>query len=210
VAPQPDDPTAETRATELKLILAEYDKVKSEQHGRIQARDGLVYTTLATMAAVIAGTIQQHNAAVLLLLPPVSLVLAWKYLANDEKISVAGEYVRDRMTPRLTELTGISSVFGWESAHRGGVHRSVRRHVQRLVDLMTFWALPMAALVGFWTIGAHPAGLLVVVSVVEAAMELGVAWLVIAATRAAKAHVAGHCHESQQKNQPALARDPAA
>lgn len=206
--PSPDDPTAEARATELKLILAEYDQIKSEQHSRIQARDGLVYTTMAAMAAVVAGTIQQHNTAVLLLLPPVALVLGWKYLANDEKISVAGEYVRDRMAPRLSELTGIASVFGWESAHRGGVHHPVRRHVQRLVDLMTFCALPVAALVGFWTTGPHPAGL-VVVSAVEAALELGAVWLVIVSTRA-KTHAAGPNPESQTENRPALAHDPAA
>ncbi len=53
---------------EKELILVEYGQLRSEQHARIQQRDGLVYTTPAAMAAVVAGTISQRTAAILLLL----------------------------------------------------------------------------------------------------------------------------------------------
>jgi hypothetical protein len=164
--------------TEVTLLLAEYDQVKGEQRGRIQHRDGLVYSTLAAMAAVIAATIGLHTAAVLLLLPPVAIVLGWKYLANDEKIGTAGGYVRDRIAPRLVEITGVTgTVFGWETGHQAGVFRRTRRYVQLAVDLITFCALPFAALVGFWVLGPCPAGL-IVVSVLETLLLGGLGWLV--------------------------------
>lgn len=166
---------------EMSLHLAEYGQIKSEQRDRIQRRDGLVYTTLAAMAAVVAATLQQHDVAALLLLPPVVMVLGWKYLANDEKISAAGRYVRDHLAPRLAHLTNTSSpVFDWERSHREGVYGRVRRYVQFMVDLLTFCVLPACALVGFWTLGSHPVGL-VVVSMVEVVLLAGLAWLVMLA-----------------------------
>lgn len=158
-----------TRDAEVTFGMAEYDKLKAEQHSRIQHRDGLMYTTLASMAAVIAGTISLHTAAVLLLLPPVAIVLAWKYLAADEKISGIGQYIRTNLGPRLAALTGVEveKVFGWEAEHRGGVYARVRSIVQVAVDLVAFCVLPLAGLVGFWVIGPCPAGL-VLVSIVEA------------------------------------------
>jgi len=167
----------EAASTEIALHLAEYSQIKSEQRERIQHRDGLVYTTITAMAAVVAATVQQHNAAVLLLLPPVVIVLAWKYLANDEKIGGARRYVGEQMAPRLALLAGATTtVFGWEDAHQNGVYRHVRRYVQLAVDLLTFCFLPACALAGFWILGPRPAGL-VIVSVFEAVLLTGMAWL---------------------------------
>lgn len=172
-----------TTEVEKELLLVEYGQLKAEQQARIQHRDGLVYTTLAAMAAVVAGTISQHATAVLLLLPPVALVLAWKYLAADEKIDGIARYIRDRLATRLATVTGLPAeqVFGWESAHHGGHFRRVRRYVQVAGDLLTFCVLPAAALVAFWTLGPTPVGL-VGVSVVEAGLLAGLGWLVVIAT----------------------------
>ena len=182
-----------TTDTEMTLILTEYDQVKGEQRNRIQHRDGLVYTTIAAMGAVIAATIGQHNAAVLLLLPPVAIVLGWKYLANDEKIGNANRYVREQLSPRAAEIAGVAQVFGWESYHRTGVFRRARWLVQLAVDLLAFNVLPAAALVGFWVVGPCPAGL-VVVSVAEALLLTGFGWLVWLACQPLAGHDTQHAH----------------
>ncbi|WP_370949636.1 hypothetical protein AB5J62_19340 [Amycolatopsis sp. cg5] len=178
---QPELPGTDSNSTaesELKLVLIEYDQVKSEQRNRIQHRDGLVYTTIAAMGAILAATISQRTTAVLLLLPPVGIVLGWKYLANDAKIGSANSYVRERLSPRATEITGSTGpVFGWETYHRVGVFHRARRFVQVVVDLLTFCVLPCAALIGFWVVGPCPAGLLVV-SIVEVVLLVGLGWLV--------------------------------
>lgn len=177
--PRPVGPTAE--AAELSVRLAEYNQLKSEQQGRIQHRDGLVYTTLVAMAATVTGALNQHSAAVLLLLPPVAAVLGWKYLANDEKVTVAGGYLREQLSPRLAELTSAPSVLGWESAHRDGVYGPVRAYVQAGADVLTFCLLPLCALIAFWISGARPTGLLPV-SIVEALLLAGVGWLAVLAS----------------------------
>jgi len=182
---QPELPSTDPNLAaerELKLVLTEYDHVKSEQRSRIQHRDGLVYTTIAAMGAVLAATISQHSVAVLLLLPPVSIVLGWKYLANDAKIGSANSYVRHRLSPRATEITGSTGpVFGWETYQRTGFFYQARRFVQVAIDLLTFCVLPCAALIGFWVVGPYPPGLLVV-SVAEVILLGGLGWMMVLAS----------------------------
>ncbi|MGP3927926.1 hypothetical protein [Streptomyces sp. 8N616] len=154
------------------LLVTEYERVKEEQQARIGFRDNLLYATLASMAAVIAAVLQRDgHAELLLLLPPVSVLLGWTYLVNDEKISAIGRYVRDELTPRLTALAGGQSggqIFGWEVAHRSDRRRRSRKCLQLAVDLLTFCGASLAAVIVFWAAGTCPA-MLIVVSVIEVA-----------------------------------------
>src|SRR5688500_3373987 len=87
------------------MLLLEYERIKEEQKSRIAFRDNLLYATLATMAAVIAAVLQDGGRpTLLLLLPPVSLVLGWTYLVNDEKVSAIGQYIRTDLAPRLSAV----------------------------------------------------------------------------------------------------------
>jgi hypothetical protein len=145
------------RVTIGALLITEYDRIKEEQRARISFRDNLLYVTLASMAAVIAASLQPENRPeLLLLLPPVSALLGWTYLVNDEKISAIGRYVREELAPRLESLTAErerSRVLGWESAHRGDRRRTSRKWLQLAVDILTFCVAPLAALVVFWVAG---------------------------------------------------------
>ncbi|MGW5768785.1 hypothetical protein ACWEVY_06515 [Streptomyces longwoodensis] len=137
-----------------KLLMAEYDRLKEEQKTRIGFRDNLLYVTLAAMVTVLFGAAQAHHAVLLLALPVAACVLGWTYLANDQKISAIGRYVRTDLGPRLGDLAGQpGSPFGWEEAHRSDSRRKQRKIIQCVVDLITFWAVPLAALVAFWVRG---------------------------------------------------------
>ncbi|MEW2633762.1 hypothetical protein AB0903_19405 [Streptomyces sp. NPDC048389] len=168
------------RVTIGDLLLTEYQALKEEQRARIGFRDNLLYAMLAAIAAVVAAVLQaKGRPELLLLLPPVSVLLGWTYLANDEKISAAGRYVREELAPRLASLANASPasvspspdreeprVFGWEIAHRADARRRSRKLLQLAVDLLAFCAIPLAALVVFWVAG--DAGVvLVAVSVLE-------------------------------------------
>lgn len=163
-----------------QLLLAEYDQVKQEQRARIGFRDNLIYATFGTMAAVIGATLTRSGQLeMLLLLPPLSVILGWTYLVNDEKISAIGRYVRNQLAPRLRDLTPQrADVFGWESAHRHDAHRRSRKRIQLAVDLLTFCAAPLAALVVYWVLGPVRWPLLLV-SVAETALVLGLAFQVV-------------------------------
>lgn len=137
--------------TESRLLLAEYDRIKEEQKARIGFRDNLLYVTLATSTAVLAITVQNRHAQVLLAVPVICLVLGWTYLVNDEKISAIARYIRDQLGPRLAEISDArGAVFGWEVYHRGDASRTTRKHLQTAVDLFTYLALPMACVIAFW------------------------------------------------------------
>jgi hypothetical protein len=156
-----------------KLLIVEYERIKDEQKARIGFRDNLLYVTLAAMAAVIAATINAHaHAWPLLLLPPVSAVLGWTYLVNDEKVSAAGRYIRTELAPRLAAMIpGNEPVFGWESVHRTDSRRRSRKLMQLAVDLLTYCVAPLSALVVYWVSGPWNAALLTV-SVAEAIVVL--------------------------------------
>ncbi|MEU6664204.1 hypothetical protein [Streptomyces sp. NPDC046821] len=164
----------------VQVLLAEYEQIKEEQRARIGFRDNLIYATLGVMAAVIGSTLARGgHLEMLLLLPPLSVVLGWTYLVNDEKISAVGRYIRDELSPRLAELTSNqATAFGWESAHRRDVHRRSRKRFQLAVDLMTFCGAPLAALVVYWLLGPVRWPLLVV-SLAETAVVIGLAVQVV-------------------------------
>lgn len=163
-----------------QLLLAEYDQIKQEQRARIGFRDNLIYATLGVMAAVIGSTLARGgHLEMLLLLPPLSVILGWTYLVNDEKISAVGRYVRDELAPRLKELTlERAEVFGWESAHRRDTNRRSRKRLQLAVDLLTFCGAPLAALSVYWLLGPLLWPLLLV-SAAETAMVASLAIQVV-------------------------------
>lgn len=156
-----------------QLLLAEYECIKHEQRSRVGFRDNLIYATLASLAGVVAAILQAPGRPeLLLLLPPVSVVLGWTYLVNDEKTTAIGRYIRDDLGPRLSALLpGEPRVFGWEAAHRSDPRRQSRKLLQLVADLTTFCLPPVAALVLF-AIGARWPDPYLAVAAVEAVAVL--------------------------------------
>ncbi|SOD83605.1 hypothetical protein [Streptomyces sp. Ag109_G2-15] len=165
---------AERDVTVGQLLLTEYQTIKDEQKTRIGFRDNLLYVTLTVVAAVIAAAAQAKQAAMLLALPPVCVVLGWTYLVNDQKISAIGAYVRGELGPRLAEMVQVEGgeVFKWEAAHRGDARRVSRKVAQCVIDLLAFCVVPLSALVVYW-VGADASTGLVILSVPEAVSVLG-------------------------------------
>lgn len=165
------DENTEGEAVAGRLLLVEYEQVKEEQRARIGFRDNLLYATLASMAAIITFSFQNHGQPeLLLLLPPASVLLGWAYLVNDEKISAIGRYVREDLGPRLALLTpGRPAVFGWERAHRDDHRRISRKRLQLAADLLLFSVAPIAALVVYW-VSEPVRAVLLAVSVAEVAL----------------------------------------
>lgn len=173
--------SSENEVSTGSLLLLEFGNLKEEQRLRIGFRDNLLYATFASLAGVVAAIIGSSHVGFLLLLPPVSAALGWTYLVNDEKISAIGRYVRDELAPRLAALAsdcGDQPVFGWEHAHRGDARRISRKWIQLAVDLLTFCAAPIAALLVFWLSSGEGAALLLV-SIAEVAMTAVLCWQII-------------------------------
>lgn len=144
----------------LGVLLAEYDKLKSEQAQRIGFRDNLLYVTLGLFATIISFAVSNaSNYYALLVVPWVCLILGWTYVVNDEKISAIGKYIRYKLVDKVKEHTGyddLETLFGWEIAHRDDKHRKRRKIQQLIVDEITFVASGLIALGAFWFLVPNP------------------------------------------------------
>lgn len=167
----------------VRVLLTEYEHVKREQSMRIRTRDHLFIATLTAAAAIITTMVSTRDQfELLLLLPPVAVILGWTYIANDEKISSIGSFIRFSLAPRISALldpkisksSGEANVFEWETAHRIDERRRGRKVIQLVIDLSAFVLLPFAGLVVFW-IGASVTALSVIVSLIEAVILVVIA-----------------------------------
>lgn len=155
---------ADQNAAALQLLLTEYERLKEEQRVRIGVRDNLIYATLASLAGVVVAAVTgRGHPDLLLLATPVCLVLGWTYLANDQKVSAIGHYLRTRLAPSLTTLTPPGTpVLAWETTHRTDPGRTSRKYLQLAVDLLTFCLPGLAAVTLHWRYGHHTPALLAV------------------------------------------------
>ena len=144
----------------LDVLLAEYDKLKSEQSQRIGFRDNLLYVTLGLFATVVSIAVSDAaNYYALLIVPWVCLILGWTYVVNDEKISAIGRYIRYKLVDKVRALTGyddLDTLFGWEIAHRDDQHRKRRKIQQLIIDEITFVLSGVVALAAFWVVVPNP------------------------------------------------------
>jgi hypothetical protein len=132
----------------LQVLLQEYTSLKSEQGARIGFRDNLLYTTIAAVGAIASvalGGFSGGNGPIrhaFLLVPWVTAILGWTYLANDEKITAIRRYINKSLAPRVERLIGDDPkkrfAFGWEHFHRGDSQREERKSLQLAIDLWAF------------------------------------------------------------------------
>ncbi len=153
----------------LKIWLAEYDKLKTEQAQRIGFRDNLLYVTLGLLGVIIPTAIATHYYA-LLVIPWVCLILGWTYLINDEKISAIGRYIRLTLVEKIktnTNYPDLESLFGWEIAHRSDPRRSRRKIEQLVIDQITFVLSGTIALITFFILVPKPSPSLYLLGILE-------------------------------------------
>jgi nucleoside 2-deoxyribosyltransferase len=149
----------ENKAEFLDLYKIEYQMLKDEAIKRIGFRDNLIYVMLVAIGAVASfGVSKAENSYALLIIPWVCVILGWTYLANDEKISHIGAYIRRPLVEKITRSLGQSGeeVFGWEVFHRSDKGRLRRKILQFTVDLFTFCISGLVAITAFWLLNPAP------------------------------------------------------
>ena len=121
-------------------LLLEYSKLKDEQTKRIGFRDQMIYLTLAAIGGIYSFALQNSNFDIaLLVLPFLLTILAWVYIANDNKISLIGEYLRVILLPKIQkcyETDGINE--SWEYFVRNIGYRKKRKITQFVFDTLLF------------------------------------------------------------------------
>jgi hypothetical protein len=109
----------------------------------------------------------------------VPLVLGWTYLANDEKLSAIGRYIRiplrtgiDPNCPPLQSPDSVRGIFGSEFAHRDDDRRQRRKIEQLIVDEVSFPGSGIAAISSFLALTPRLGWLTGPVAVIEALLLL--------------------------------------
>ena len=143
----------------LQVLLQEYTSLKTEQGARIGFRDNLLYTTIGAVGAIASvalGGFSNGGGPVrhaFLLVPWVTVILGWTYLANDEKITRIRKYIRKSLAPRIEKLIGAETkkfAFAWENFHLGDEQRDKRKGVQLAIDLWAFVISGFGAVAAFF------------------------------------------------------------
>ncbi|NEO86412.1 MAG: hypothetical protein F6J87_19460 [Spirulina sp. SIO3F2] len=138
----------------LEIYRVEYEKLKTEQLQRITFRDVQIpFSMFLGIAPILSVAFAKDNPFgynLLLVVPLICVSLGWAYVANDEKISTIGDYVRDDLRKSynliLDELAHPEEVktelkkliFGWEHYHKNDTYKEERKITQLFVNLLTF------------------------------------------------------------------------
>lgn len=126
------------------FFIKEYEKLKDEQRVRIQFRDQMIFVTLGAIGAVFSFVLGKTDYwIILLVLPFVTFLLGWTYIANDDKISEIGHYIRDNLKSKLD----LSS---WECYHKSTSFRKLKKTTQLTVDILIFCVAPSLSVILFF------------------------------------------------------------
>ena len=149
----------------LDIYKTEYEKLKSEQLQRITFRDiQIPFSMFLVIAPILSVAFAKDNTFgyhLLLVIPFICISLGWSYVANDEKITTIGDYVRNELTSNfsnaLKELDPQEQmsiklaelIFGWEYFHKDDKYKAERKVTQFFVNLLTFVFSGAVALIIF-------------------------------------------------------------
>lgn len=138
------------------FLIKEYEKLKDEQHKRIEFRDHMIYLTLGAVGTVFSFALEKPDLNIAyLVLPFICMVLGWTYLGNDEKISSIATYVRKVLVPKLKELNpNDSSILSetWEDFLRKDPSRKQRKWFQFFIDLSIFCFSGIVSIIAFFAL----------------------------------------------------------
>ena len=145
---------AEPKADLMPLLIQEYIKLKDEQAKRIGFHDNILYVTLVALGGMLSFSLADpaHYYG-FFLIPWITIILAWTYVVNDEKISSLGKYFRQNLAEQISlELTGRTSdeFFGWEGVGRSDTHRIRRKNEQLVINELTFVFSGFSGLLAFF------------------------------------------------------------
>ncbi len=144
------------KVNNIEFLLVEYDKLKDEQHKRIEFRDHMIYLTLAGIGAVFSFALEKPALDIaFLVLPFMCIVLGWTYLGNDEKISSISNYIKNHLISNIQNNDNDSNRnSNWEQFLNADKKRNQRKFIQLIIDISVFCISGLVSVVCFFVL--HP------------------------------------------------------
>jgi hypothetical protein len=112
--------------------VVEHGVLKTEQLERIKLRDTFLNLNIVALGVTTAITVQgQKQAAALLVVPWITVILGWAYLSNDDKVTAIARHIKAALDEKSAE-------FSWETSPKGILSPSIRRFADVAIFLLSF------------------------------------------------------------------------
>ena len=168
----------------LQAYFKEYDYLKKEQLQSIGARNHLIFILLILYCGIFSyalGDSSRYYA--FLMLPWACFILGWAYFSLQNKIVAIRHYLRDSLSPHITELAGMPSdaPFAEERIYLHKQARWVRKLYEIAINLFLF-CIPSIIALGMYLLLPSQTGLMVADTMVIADLVFIVilaVWVVI-------------------------------
>jgi hypothetical protein len=127
--------SAEDKGQGVEALIAQFTALRNEIEYRTQAQSNLVQLNITAIGAVGGfGLSQYADERVLLLVPVISTMLGLFWLDHAAVIVGIGDFIRDRILPKLALQAGLRDMPNWEEF--------VQERERRLPVRLGFFGLP--------------------------------------------------------------------
>jgi hypothetical protein len=127
--------STEDKGTRVEALIAQFTALRAEIEYRTQAQANLVQLNITAIGALGGfGLSQYADERVLLLIPVVSTMLGLFWLDHAAVIFEIGDFIRDRILPKLATEASIPDMPNWE--------KFVEERERRLHVRLGFFGLP--------------------------------------------------------------------
>lgn len=145
--------------------------LKSVQTERIKLRDQLLYFNLLAIGGLGSIAIKSNPIIeALLILPFITFVLGWTYIANDRKVTQINRYLRIYLRGSISKIVGkvpknndcefsdinadyekkdASRILGWEVFVKLTESRTYRKAIQTAVEIVSFICSGFVSILAF-------------------------------------------------------------
>ncbi len=101
----------------IQVWLSEFSELTNQSLSRHRFQQAAVALNMSLLTTALGITLKQPgwwDIKMLLGIPFLSSLLGFYYLHQEFQIAAIGLYIRDRIRPKVVELTGDAEIMGWE------------------------------------------------------------------------------------------------
>lgn len=101
----------------IQVWLSEFSGLTNQSLSRHRLQQAAVALNMSLLTTALGITLIQPawwDIKILLMIPLLSSLLGFYYLHQEFQITANGFYIRDRIRPKVVELTSDTEIMGWE------------------------------------------------------------------------------------------------
>ena len=128
----------------IQVWLSEFNALTNQSLSRHRLQQAAVALNMSFLTAALGIALKQPDwwdIKILLIIPFLSSLLGFYYLHQEFQICAIGLYIRDRIRPKVVELTSDTEIMGWELWDRE-YKRSLVEPLVFGLSILTLYTIP--------------------------------------------------------------------